>query len=100
MPNTVSIVRTRFEDLGDGKKSYGWRISDGYDSAYHDGLADEDALPGEDLDFLGLVACAGDRHTDAILETVIRNESPITIDGSEYDWDEIEDVLGPLDLQD
>ncbi len=92
MSNLISIQATRFTDISSGEKSYGYRIYDDYDSAYSNLLSKEEAS-GNDLDLLKLVAENENSAVSSMLEYVRNNENGIQINDTQYDWEEICEIL-------
>ena len=94
MANVVNIVATKFENVTDGKTSLGFRAYDDYGSTYGNTL---ESIPDDDLEFLQAVC--EDAMTDETLssmfgDSVRDSNTPLLINGTEYKWDDIKDIVG------
>src|SRR5439155_26168893 len=97
MSNTVTIKRTKFEDMIGGDVSYGYRIYDNYSPTicHVDMFPSEKDVPESDLDLLKLINrdSQSNEDIDEILNYCHENRSGLEIDGTWYDWSEIQAIL-------
>ncbi len=82
----VSLVATKFVNVKSGEESFGYRLYDDYDSVYNNMW---NFIPDNDLDFLELALEDGHGMFDFLQE----NELGIDINGTWYDWNEIEHLF-------
>lgn len=93
--NRVSITRTKFTNLANGKETFGYRMYDDHGCSYANTFTDENGastLPEDDLDLLAeIVGCPINDETSAMLAAV--EENGVEIDGEWYDWLQIQDLF-------
>ena len=84
--NKINLVSTKFTNIKSGEESFGYRIYDDYSSEYNNLL---DTPIDDDLDLLA--QAIEDSHE--MLDFVRENETGVDINGTWYDWEEIQPVF-------
>lgn len=97
MSNLVTIVATKFinldeEDNSDGV-TFGFRVFDDFEMSYCNSMSEEEARQN-DFDLLrSIVARCADRPLQGMFDFMATNKRGIEINGSYYEWEEIEEIL-------
>lgn len=91
MSNQVNIVPTIFVNARSGDQTYGYRAYDDQAMTYGNTLKD---IPKDDMKFLKAVIAEGvDDTLSDMLNFVRMTKKGICIDGSEYPYEKIKDII-------
>lgn len=97
MSNNLTIVPCEFKNVRSGEVSYGYRLFDDYTSVYDNTW---ESIPDDDMEFLKeLVQAVKDSNNNEImnaLEFVVEWQNSITIGKTEYQFEEIKEILQNL----
>jgi len=99
MSNRASLQRTMFTGA-DNDVGWGWRICDDYFRSYTDHF-DESDVPKDPVQLLGKACAEATEQERVLLENLLTNGNGLLINGSWYEFNEIESVLrAGLDKED
>jgi hypothetical protein len=97
MSNRVTIVATKFINLDEEEDpngvTYGFRAFDDLEMTYCNAMSESDARQS-DLELLrDITARYIDRPLEAMFDFITANRRGIEINGTYYEWKEVEDIL-------